>query len=166
MFLWHFLHRMALQVYDLYAYVVLQKYNLCVACYEQHPHKIKKFGPHSEEGPSEERTPASPTDQIKQCVQSLVHTCQCRDASCRLPRCPKMRQALNHFKGCKKKNNNSCLICKQLVTLCCYHAKNCQVGGSISPPHLYDPSLTLDYRYIVPYLLKTMESEVKSHFAH
>ncbi|CAG0891726.1 unnamed protein product [Darwinula stevensoni] len=111
-----------------YHCTVCEDYDLCVACYEkeQHPHKMEKFGPLSEEGPSGERTTATTTDQIKRCIQSLVHACQCRDANCRLPSCLKMRRALAHTKGCKKKSNNGCQICKQLITLCCYHAKHCQ----------------------------------------
>ncbi|CAG0903715.1 unnamed protein product [Darwinula stevensoni] len=114
------------EAHDLYAYLVLQKDNLCVACYEQHPQKVEKFGPLSEEGPSGERTPSTPTDQIQRCIQSLVHACQCRDASCRLQSCLKMKRALAHSRGCKKKSNNGCQICKKLITFFCYHAKNCQ----------------------------------------
>ena len=29
-------------------------------------------------------------------------------------------------KGCKRKTNGGCPICKQLIALCCYHAKHCQ----------------------------------------
>ncbi|CAG0891728.1 unnamed protein product [Darwinula stevensoni] len=72
------------------------------------------------------QTTITTTNQIKRCMQTLVHACQCRDANCCLPSCLKMRRALAHAKGCKKKVNNGCQICKQMITLCCYHAKNCQ----------------------------------------
>ena len=62
---------------------------------------------------------------IQRCINSLVHACQCRDANCRLPSCMKMKRVVHHTKGCKRKTNGECPICKQLITLCCYHAKHC-----------------------------------------
>ena len=58
--------------------------------------------------------------------QSLVHACQCRDANCRSPSCHKMKRVVSHTRNCKRKNNGGCPICKQLIALCCYHAKVCQ----------------------------------------
>ena len=63
---------------------------------------------------------------IQRCIQSLVHACQCRDANCRLPSCHKMKRVVSHTKQCKRKSNGGCPICKQLIALCCYHAKLCQ----------------------------------------
>ena len=69
---------------------------------------------------------------IQRCIQSLVHACQCRDANCRLPSCHKMKRVVQHAKSCKRKSNQNqaaapgCPICKQLIALCCYHAKHCQ----------------------------------------
>lgn len=63
---------------------------------------------------------------IQRCIQSLVHACQCRDANCRLPSCQKMKRVVQHTKNCKRKTNGGCPICKQLIALCCYHAKHCQ----------------------------------------
>lgn len=62
---------------------------------------------------------------IQRCIQSLVHACACRDANCRLPSCHKMKRVVAHTKVCRKKSNSSCPICKQLIALCCYHAKHC-----------------------------------------
>ena len=56
-----------------------------------------------------------------------MHACQCRDANCRLPSCQKMKRVVQHTKICKRKTNGGCPICKQLIALCCYHAKHCQV---------------------------------------
>ena len=64
---------------------------------------------------------------IQRCIRSLVHACQCRDANCRLPSCHKMKRVVSHTKACKRKTNGGCPICKQLIALCCYHAKLCQV---------------------------------------
>lgn len=74
---------------------------------------------------------------IQRCIQSLVHACQCRDANCRLPSCHKMKRVVQHAKSCKRKSNQQggaqpqapgCPICKQLIALCCYHAKHCTEG--------------------------------------
>lgn len=62
---------------------------------------------------------------FQRCIQSLVHACQCRDANCRLPSCQKMKRVVQHTKVCKRKTNGGCPICKQLIALCCYHAKVC-----------------------------------------
>ncbi|KAG5832535.1 hypothetical protein ANANG_G00292180 [Anguilla anguilla] len=63
---------------------------------------------------------------IQRCIQSLVHACQCRNASCSLASCQKVKRVVQHTKGCKRKTNGGCPICKQLIALCCYHAKHCQ----------------------------------------
>ncbi|TRY57738.1 hypothetical protein DNTS_012296 [Danionella cerebrum] len=63
---------------------------------------------------------------IQRCIQSLVHACQCRNANCSLPSCQKMKRVVQHTKSCKRKTNGGCPICKQLIALCCYHAKHCQ----------------------------------------
>ncbi|XP_035253266.1 histone acetyltransferase p300-like [Anguilla anguilla] len=63
---------------------------------------------------------------IQRCIQSLVHACQCRNANCSLLSCQKMKRVVQHTKGCKRKTNGGCPICKQLIALCCYHAKHCQ----------------------------------------
>ncbi|KAM9583677.1 histone lysine acetyltransferase CREBBP-like [Trichechus inunguis] len=63
---------------------------------------------------------------IQRCIQSLVHACQCRNANCLLPSCQKMKRVVQHTKGCKRKTNGSGCGCKQLIALCCYHARHCQ----------------------------------------
>lgn len=129
-----------------------QDFDLCSNCYERdgHEHKMEKLGLDLDDG-------SSPGDQrqanpqvftfalwigvwanfcllqearklsIQRCIQSLVHACQCRDANCRLPSCQKMKRVVQHTKMCKRKTNGGCPICKQLIALCCYHAKHCQV---------------------------------------
>lgn len=62
---------------------------------------------------------------IQRCIQSLVHACQCRDASCRLASCLKMKRVMAHTRSCRRKTNGGCPVCKQLIALCCYHAKHC-----------------------------------------
>lgn len=62
-----------------------------------------------------------------------MHACQCRDANCRLPSCQKMKRVVMHTKNCKRKTNGGCPICKQLIALCCYHAKHCQETKCLVP---------------------------------
>lgn len=74
---------------------------------------------------------------IQRCIQSLVHACQCRDANCRSQSCQRMKRVVGHAKVCKKKsqnqNQNNCSICKQLIALCCYHAKHCTEQKCLVP---------------------------------
>ena len=63
---------------------------------------------------------------IQRCIESLVHACQCKDASCSLPSCQGMKRVVSHINTCKIKITGGCPICKQLVALCCRHARRCQ----------------------------------------
>nr|7XFG_A Chain A, Histone acetyltransferase p300 [Homo sapiens] len=76
------------------------------------------------------RATQSPGDSrrlsIQRAIQSLVHAAQCRNANCSLPSCQKMKRVVQHTKGCKRKTNGGCPICKQLIALAAYHAKHCQ----------------------------------------
>jgi len=62
---------------------------------------------------------------IQRCIQSLCHASQCRDANCHTQSCHKMKRVMLHTRTCRRKVNNGCTICKQLIALCCYHAKSC-----------------------------------------
>ena len=62
---------------------------------------------------------------IQRCIQSLVHATQCHDTDCQLPSCRKMKRIVTHTKSSKCKVNGGCSICKQLITLCCHHARVC-----------------------------------------
>ncbi|KAI8486761.1 hypothetical protein Bbelb_355090 [Branchiostoma belcheri] len=114
-----------------YHCTVCEDYDLCIACYEKqgHQHKMEKWGLGLDDGDSSQSN-QSPQEarrlSIQRCIQSLVHACQCRDANCRLPSCQKMKRVVQHTKSCKRKTNGGCPICKQLIALCCYHAKHCQ----------------------------------------
>ncbi|ELK34588.1 CREB-binding protein [Myotis davidii] len=84
-----------------------QDYDLCINCYNQGPH------PRDGEGV------AAPA--IQRCIQSLRHARQCPQASCQ-----KMKRVVEHTKGCERKTNEACGVCKQFIALCSYHAKHCQ----------------------------------------
>ena len=108
-----------------------QDFDLCVPCYNKlgHHHKMNKLGlglddissSDKEENPQESRRKS-----IQRCISSLVHACQCRNANCRMNACHKMKRVVSHTMSCRRKTNNGCPICKQLIALCCYHAKHCQ----------------------------------------
>ncbi|KAK6630216.1 hypothetical protein RUM43_015009 [Polyplax serrata] len=108
-----------------------EDFDLCVQCYDKegHPHKMEKLGFDLDDGSPVEGQKANPQEarklSIQRCIHSLVHACQCRDANCRLPSCQKMKRVTQHTKVCKRKTNGGCPICKQLIALCCYHAKHC-----------------------------------------
>ena len=63
---------------------------------------------------------------IQRCINSLVHACNCRIGNnCQFRSCNKMKRVISHTRQCKRKSNGGCPICKQLIALCCYHAKMC-----------------------------------------
>uniref|UniRef100_A0A672M223 histone acetyltransferase n=1 Tax=Sinocyclocheilus grahami TaxID=75366 RepID=A0A672M223_SINGR len=113
---------------------VCEDYDLCITCYniKGHEHKMDKLGLGLDDESNNQAAAATqnPGDSrrlsIQRCIQSLVHACQCRNANCSLPSCQKMKRVVQHTKGCKRKTNGGCPICKQLIALCCYHAKHCQ----------------------------------------
>uniref|UniRef100_W5M4A1 histone acetyltransferase n=1 Tax=Lepisosteus oculatus TaxID=7918 RepID=W5M4A1_LEPOC len=113
---------------------VCEDYDLCVNCYNTkgHDHTMVKWGLGLDDESNSQGGEASKSPQesrrlsIQRCIQSLVHACQCRNANCSLPSCQKMKRVVQHTKGCKRKTNGGCPVCKQLIALCCYHAKHCQ----------------------------------------
>uniref|UniRef100_A0A8C4NJB1 histone acetyltransferase n=1 Tax=Eptatretus burgeri TaxID=7764 RepID=A0A8C4NJB1_EPTBU len=113
---------------------VCEDYDLCVACYKSkgHEHKMEKWGLGLDDDSAGGQQPTMQNPQesrrlsIQRCIQSLVHACQCLNANCSLPSCLKMKRVVQHTRVCKRKTNGGCPICKQLIALCCFHAKHCQ----------------------------------------
>ncbi|KAJ8246212.1 hypothetical protein GJAV_G00265080 [Gymnothorax javanicus] len=113
---------------------VCEDFDLCINCYNSkgHIHQMVKWGLGLDDDSNSSGAEASKSPQesrrlsIQRCIQSLVHACQCRNANCSLASCQKMKRVVQHTKGCKRKTNGGCPVCKQLIALCCYHAKHCQ----------------------------------------
>ena len=63
---------------------------------------------------------------LSRCIENLEHACSCKATACTLSSCEKMRRVVGHYRVCKQKDSGSCGVCKQLLALCCYHAKQCK----------------------------------------
>jgi hypothetical protein len=62
---------------------------------------------------------------IQRCINSLVHACSCRDVNCIDGSCHRMKRVIQHTRQCRRRQNAQCPVCKQLIALCCYHARTC-----------------------------------------
>ncbi|GAA31548.2 E1A/CREB-binding protein [Clonorchis sinensis] len=114
-----------------------EEYDLCSRCYatENHPHPMVKYGlgidedsgtnEESTDRPSGANSTADRRSSIERCIKSLLHACQCRDANCRMQTCTQMKRVLCHTRNCVKKSTNSCLLCRQLLSLLWHHARCC-----------------------------------------
>ncbi|PIC38859.1 hypothetical protein B9Z55_010734 [Caenorhabditis nigoni] len=110
-------------------------FDLCDRCKPMvpHPHEMEKMkNLMTGEGP-DNASSGSRYESIQRCIASLVHACQCRDANCRRMSCHKMKRVVQHTKLCKKRISGTCPVCKQLIALCCYHAKHCNRDGCTVP---------------------------------
>ena len=113
---------------------------MCTLCYEDkgHEHKMEKLDLDIDaDQPSTKKTAVSAQEarrlSINRCIASLEHYTYCANKHCQLHSCMKMRKVVTHAKNCNRKNNNDCIICKQLIALCCYHAKSCTKEKCIVP---------------------------------
>lgn len=114
-------------------------------CYNEkgHDHKMEKLGldldvdQQQEQGGEKERPQLSAQEErrlkIQRCIQSLVHATHCRDPTCQLASCAKMKRVVEHTKTCKRKTGGGCRICQELIHLCCYHAKHCLERECVVP---------------------------------
>lgn len=115
-----------------YQCTVCHDYDLCIPCYNAtgHEHKMDKVGFGIDDGtlgsPGSGSHNTKSTISVETCLRSLVHASQCRNANCNMPACYTMKKVVQHAKNCKKKSHGTCLICKQLIALCYYHARHCQ----------------------------------------
>nr|UYO08131.1 CBP1 [Bursaphelenchus xylophilus] len=110
---------------------VCEDYDLCHTCHGevQHEHKMEKINSLIDvDNKSNDASNSRNNESVKRCIQSLVHAVQCRDSNCRRTTCHKMKKVVQHTKLCKRRQNSSCQVCKQLIALCCYHAKHCTLA--------------------------------------
>ncbi|CAL8088588.1 unnamed protein product [Calicophoron daubneyi] len=115
-----------------------EEYDLCSRCYKtiNHPHPMVKYGLGIDEDsgangetsdrPSGTSSTADRRNSIERCIKSLLHACQCRDANCRMQTCTQMKRVLCHTRNCGRKTTNSCLLCRQLLSLLWHHARCCE----------------------------------------
>ena len=71
--------------------------------------------------------------KIRRCIQCLAHATHCRDSTCQLASCAKMKRVVEHTKTCKRKTGGGCRICQELIHLCCYHATHCLERECVVP---------------------------------
>lgn len=65
--------------------------------------------------------------------QFYTHTLQCRDTQCEISLCTMLKHGVLHERSCTVKVVNGCLICKKVVSICCYHAKYCEDEKCLVP---------------------------------
>jgi len=111
-------------------------YDLCEKCYKiGHPHEMEQLGFGVADQKAAEEKNLSLQEQkrrsIQRCITALVHACECTNNACPEPSCIKMKGVVTHTKTCPIKAPR-CNICKQLVALCCYHAKHCETQVGIN----------------------------------
>nr|XP_002156492.2 histone acetyltransferase p300 [Hydra vulgaris] len=147
------------QIINRYHCTVCEDYDLCIECYNQkgHEHKMEKLGLDIEsETPNLTKTPSSAQEARRQsielCIKSLEHATDCLDKNCKSSSCVKMKKVVSHAKSCKRKTNHGCPICKQLIALCCYHAKSCK-----------KPQCTVPYCQHIKAKMKQQQLQQKVH---
>ena len=85
-----------------------------------------------EQGGEKERPQLSAQEERRlkiQRVRSLVHASHCRDSTCQLASCARMKRGLKHTITYP----DGCQICQKLLYLCCYHAKDCLERECVVP---------------------------------
>ncbi|EPQ03603.1 CREB-binding protein [Myotis brandtii] len=121
-----------------------EDYDLCIHCYNTkgHTHKMLKVGLGLDEGGNQGEMQFRSIQEarrlsILRCIQTLRHTRQCLDANCSRANCQKMKDVVLHTTRCQRKASGGCPVCKQLIALCCHHAKHCQ-GNPCPVPFCLD----------------------------
>jgi len=58
-------------------------------------------------------------------MNTFMHAVNCHNDNCSLHKCDQLKRVIEHAKKCQKFKNGQCEFCRQLITLCIYHAKRC-----------------------------------------
>lgn len=96
-----------------------------------HEHPMEKIGLDLDEDSlnklnSKQRNAQDAQKQlIQRCIQSLRHASDCKEEQCRQPSCMPFKKVMHHMDNCKQKSTGKCSLCKKIITLCSYHAKEC-----------------------------------------
>ena len=118
-------------------------FDLCPGCKETHghDHEMDQYGfIDSTNSDTSGAAPGSSQDDIRRMqramlMKAFVHACNCIDPICADPQCGKMKQYVIHTRSCPSRGQSSCHMCKQVVYLCCYHAKSCTLGRDCRVPY-------------------------------
>uniref|UniRef100_A0A1I7Z7D8 histone acetyltransferase n=1 Tax=Steinernema glaseri TaxID=37863 RepID=A0A1I7Z7D8_9BILA len=81
----------------------------------------------AEQSVEQESNLATRNESIQRCIASLEHAVQCKEPECDRAECHKMKRVVTHTRGCRKRQESNCPVCKQLIALFCYHAKECHL---------------------------------------
>ena len=76
---------------------------------------------------------------LQLCKNALVHISHCRDASCQMEMCTRMKNLLIHCQVCRRTKNSDmkCPTCYQISIVCQNHTKQCTVTSNC-PVYLCD----------------------------
>ncbi|XP_063907962.1 histone acetyltransferase p300-like [Zophobas morio] len=61
--------------------------------------------------------------KIIKAYHRFLHACTCSEPDCQNPDCDEMKSTVVHFQMCTRTPKRDCNSCRQLLALCCYHAK-------------------------------------------
>lgn len=59
-------------------------------------------------------------------LNSLMHSVQCHNVNCSVPKCLQFKRVIAHSKQCQKYKTSGCVFCRGLLSLIIYHAKACK----------------------------------------
>ena len=65
--------------------------------------------------------------------ETLTHASYCIDARCSYAKCCQFKRVIAHSRTCMQFKKHSCSYCRQLLSLCIYHAKRCNVSHCQTP---------------------------------